>query len=103
MVINSPAVMEKPSWHREALSIQFEHIAIHISPSATCLSSSNPPLDNLAMPALKQKLLSDPKYFREWGDTMKDLTTASSEDPEHYKAYAIAHVTYLDIKGWHNL
>jgi hypothetical protein len=33
------------------------------------------------MPALKQKLLSDPEYFGDWGDDMKDLIMASSEDP----------------------
>jgi 2-polyprenyl-6-methoxyphenol hydroxylase-like FAD-dependent oxidoreductase len=36
------------------------------------------------MPTLKQKLFSDPQYFGDWGDDMKDLIMASSEDPEHY-------------------
>jgi 2-polyprenyl-6-methoxyphenol hydroxylase-like FAD-dependent oxidoreductase len=58
--------------------------AMLTSPSASYLSFSDLPLDSLPLPALKQKLVSDPEYFGDWSTELKAIIAAASGYVEHY-------------------
>lgn len=75
---------------RKALIVQrgsTESVCIYAmlsSPSESYLSPSQSGLESLPLADLKKKLVSDPNYFGDWGNDMKTIVLAASEDPDHY-------------------
>jgi 2-polyprenyl-6-methoxyphenol hydroxylase-like FAD-dependent oxidoreductase len=54
------------------------------SPAELYLSPSQSGLDSISLADLKERLVVDPKYFGDWGNDIKEIVLAASEDPGHY-------------------